>query len=63
MPLLEQFKTPEIVWGKANLAVFWLDFVLLMVTIVTDSVRMDVRRRFLFHRREFEKLSKLSFTT
>jgi len=50
----------EIVYARANMAVFWFNFALLRITIAADSVRMDVKRRFLLHCREFEEFSKLS---
>jgi len=53
-------KMREIVYARANMAVFWFNFALLRITIAADSVRMDVKRRFLLHCREFEKFSKLS---
>jgi hypothetical protein len=52
-------KMREIVWERADMAVFWLDFVFLRMTIATESVRMAMRR-FLPHWREFEKFSKLN---
>lgn len=54
-------KMRQIVYAKAGMAVFWLNFVLLRMTIATVSVRTDVKRRFLLHLRELEKSSKLSF--
>jgi len=53
-------KMRQIVWEKANMAAFWLDFVLLRVPIIAVGVRMDVKRRFLLHCLEFEYSSKLS---
>ena len=53
-------KMRAIVWERANMAVFRLHFVLLRMTIAAQSVRMDVKRQFLLHCREFEKFSKLS---
>jgi len=52
-------KMREIIWEKANMAVFWFNFALLRITIAADSVRMDVKRRFLLHCREFEEFPKL----
>lgn len=49
----------EIVWARANVAVFCLDFVFLRMTIAAQSVRIAVMRRFLPYWREFEKFSKL----
>ncbi len=51
-------KMREIVWSRANVAVFCLDFVFLRMTIAAESVRMAVMRRFLLYWREFEKFSK-----
>ena len=45
---------------RANMTVFCFNFVFLRMTIVAESVRIDMRRRFLLHCREFEKFSKLS---
>jgi len=53
-------KMRQIVWEKANMAVFWLNFAFLRMTIATKRVHMDLQRRFLLHCREFEKFSKLS---
>jgi len=53
-------KMREIVWGKANMAVFWFNFAFLRMPIASECVGMDVSRRFLLHCREFEKFSKLS---
>jgi len=53
-------KMREIVYARADMAVFWFNFALLRITIAADSVRMDVKRRFLLHCREFEEFSKLS---
>ena len=53
-------KMREIVWERANMAVFWFNFTFLRMPIATESVCMDVRRRFLLHCWEFEKFSKLS---
>ena len=53
-------KMREIVYERANMVVFWLDFAFLRPAIAAESVRMDVVRRFLLHSRECEKFSKLS---
>jgi len=53
-------KMREIIWEKANMAVFWFNFAFLRITIAADSVRIDVERRFLLHCREFEEFPKLS---
>ena len=50
----------EIVWERANKAVFWLSFGLLRVTIRVESVRAAVRRRFLLRLRNFEKAVKFN---
>jgi hypothetical protein len=52
-------KMREIIWEKANMAVFWFNFAFLRITIAADSVRIDVERRFLLHCREFEEFPKL----
>ena len=53
-------KMREIVWAKANIAVFWLDFMFLRAKMQFESVDGDVCRRFLSRRRELEKYSKFS---
>jgi len=53
-------KMRQIVYARANMAVFRLGFAFLRMTIAAESVGMDVQRRFLLHCREFEKFSKLS---
>ena len=53
-------KMRQIVWKRANMAVFWFNFVFLRMTIVAEDVCMDVKRRILLHCREFEKFSKLN---
>jgi len=53
-------KMREIVYARANMAVFWFNFAFLRMTIATESVATDVKRRFLLPCREFEKFSKLS---
>jgi len=53
-------KMRQIVYERANMAVFWFNLAFLRMTIATESVRMDVKRRILWHCREFEKFSKLN---
>ena len=53
-------KMREIVYAKANMAVLWLNFTLFRMKIAAKSVHVDVCGRFLSHRRELEKYSKLS---
>ena len=53
-------KMREIVYARINMAAFWFNFAFLRVTIAAESVRMNVRRRFLLHCREFEKFLTLS---
>jgi len=53
-------KMRQIVYARANMAVFWFNFVFLRMPIAAESVCMDVRRRFLLHCREFEDFSKPS---
>jgi hypothetical protein len=48
----------EIVWARANMAVFCLDFVFLRMIIAAQSVRVAVMGRFLPYWREFEEFSK-----
>jgi hypothetical protein len=52
-------KMRQIVWERANMAVFCLDFVFLRMTIAAESVCMAVMGRFLPYWRELEKFSKL----
>jgi len=56
-------KMREIVYARANMAVFWFNFVFLSMLIAAESVGMDVSRRFLLHCRKFEKDLKLSIAT
>ena len=56
-------KMRQIVWERANMATFWLNFVFFRMTIATESIRMGVKRRFLLHCRQFEKFPKLSIAT
>jgi len=53
-------KMRQIVYARANMAVFRFNFAFLSMPIAAESVSMDVKRRFLLHCREFEKFSKLS---
>jgi len=52
-------KMRQIVWERANKAVFGLYFVFLRPTMSAERVRKDMRMRFLLHCSEFEKFSKL----
>ncbi|MFH1615985.1 MAG: transposase [Planctomycetota bacterium] len=56
-------KMREIVYARANRAVFWLNFVFLRMKIVAKSVCVAVSERFLLHCLELEKSSKLSIAT
>jgi len=53
-------KMRQIVYARANMAVFWLNFAFLSMITAVESVRMAVRTRFLLQLRKFEKLPKLS---
>ena len=53
-------KIRESVYARANMATFWLNFAFLRMTIAVETVRMDLKRRFLLPCREFEKFSTLS---
>jgi len=53
-------KMRQIVWERANMAVFWFNFAFLRMTIAAESIRMNVRMRFLLYFRECEQFSKLS---
>jgi len=53
-------KMRKLVWARANMAVFGLNFAFLRMPMMTDGVCMDAKRRFLLHCREFEDFSKLS---
>jgi len=55
-------KMREIVYAKANMAVLWLNFTFFRIKIAAKSVHVDMCRRFLSHRWELEKYSKLSKT-
>jgi len=55
-------KMRQIVYARANMAVFWLNFTSLRMAIAVESVCMAVNERFLLHCLELEKLSKLSKT-
>jgi len=48
-------KMREIVWERANMAVFWLNFAFLRTAIAAKSVCVAVSERFLLHCRELEK--------
>ena len=52
-------KMREIVWKKANMAAFWLDFVLLRISVIAGGAFIAVKRRFLLHCLGFEGFSKL----
>ena len=53
-------KMREIVWERANMAVFWLNFAFFRMKIAAKSMHVDMCGRFLSRRRELEKYSKLS---
>jgi len=53
-------KMREIVYARANMAVFGPYFAFLRMTIAVQAVRVDMKGRFLLHCREFEKFSTLS---
>jgi len=53
-------KMREIVYARANMVVFWLNFTFLRTAIAAKSVCVAVRERFLPHRRELEKYPKFS---
>jgi len=53
-------KMREIVWEKANMAVFWLCFVLLRAPMMAGSVRISQRKQILVYVKWFEGFSKLS---
>ena len=53
-------KMREIVYERANMAVFWLYFAFLRMTIAIETTRMAVIRRFLPNSREYEKFPTLS---
>ena len=50
----------EIVWEKANMAAFWLAFVLLRASMMAGSVRINQRKQILVYVKWFEGFSKLS---
>jgi len=53
-------KMRQIVWERANMAVFRLNFTFFRMTIAAESVGTYVKRQFLPSCREFEKFSNLS---
>ena len=53
-------KMREVVWERANIAVFGFNFAFLRMVIAVRSVCVAVSDRFLLHCREFEKFPKLS---
>jgi len=53
-------KMRQIVYARANMATFWLDFAFLRMAIAVETVRMYLKRRFLLHCRKFEKFSAFS---
>ncbi len=53
-------KMREIVWEKANLAAFWLDFVLLRAPMMAGSVRISQRKQIWVYVKWFEAFSRLS---
>ena len=52
-------KMRQIVYARANMALFWFNFAFLRKLTATESVGMGLKRRFLLHLREFEKFAKL----
>ena len=52
-------KMRQIVYAKANMALFWFNFAFLKMTTATESVGMGLKSRFLLHFRELEKFAKL----
>ena len=55
-------KIRQIVYARANMAVFWLNFAFLRMVIAAGSVRMDMRKRFSLNCCGFEKFSKVGIT-
>ena len=53
-------KMREIVWAKANMAAFWLDFVFSSLSNATTTTQIAVIRQFLPNSREYEKSTKFS---
>jgi len=53
-------KMRQIVWEKANMAAFWIDFVLLRAPMMAGSVRTSQRKQILVYVKWFEGFSKLS---
>ncbi len=53
-------KMREIVWEKADMAAFWLDFVVLRAPMMAGSVRISLRKQILVYVKWFEEFSKLS---
>ena len=53
-------KMRQIVWEKANMAAFWLDFIILRAPMMAGSVRISQRKQILVYVKWFEGFSKLS---
>lgn len=53
-------KMREIVWERANMAAFWLNFVLLRAPMMAGSVRISRGKQILVYVEWFERFSKLS---
>ncbi len=53
----------EIVYARAHMAAVWLNSAFFRMTIAAETVRMDPKRRFLWHCRELEKSSTLNIAT
>ena len=53
-------KMREIVWERANMAAFWLNFVLLRAPMMAGSVRISRGKQILVYVKWFERFSKLS---
>jgi hypothetical protein len=53
-------KMRQIVWEKANMAAFWLDFILFRASVMAGSVRISQRKQILVYVKWFEEFSKIS---
>jgi len=53
-------KMREIVYARANMAVFWLDFVFLSMSMPAESVYVSRSKQILVHVQQFKAFSKLS---
>ena len=51
-------KMRQIVWERANMAAFWLNFVFLRMSIAAESIHMDAKKRFLLLCWDIDRFSR-----